>query len=187
MITSEEVFESIKKLVCSKRAVFIDRDGTLCRDADYLKRMEDLEIFPSVSILKGLKNAGFSLIGVSNQSGIARGFMSEDFVRKVNNIFINEYAFDAFYYCPHAPDENCSCRKPEPGLLFEARAEHKINLKKSFVVGDKEIDMLLAKAVGAKGLMVKTGKENYSANADFIVKDLSEAVKIISDEKNQTL
>lgn len=187
LITADEVFGSVKKLVCTGKAVFFDRDGTLCRDADYLKRMEDLEIFPAVSTLKKLKERGFSLFGVSNQSGIARGLMDEDFVSKVNDIFIDKYAFDGFYYCPHHPDENCSCRKPEPGLLLDARADHNINLKGSFVVGDKDIDMLLAKSVGATGILVKTGKENYSANADFIVKDLSEAVKIISDEKNQTL
>jgi len=187
LITADEVFESVKKLVSSGKAVFFDRDGTLCRDADYLKSMEDLEIFPTVSRLKKLKEKGFSLFGVSNQSGIARGFMDEAFVKKVNDIFIDEYAFDGFYYCPHHPDEHCSCRKPEPGLLFDARADHKIDLKASFVVGDKDIDMLLARSVGAKGILVKTGKENYSANADFIVKDLEEAVKIISDEKDQTI
>lgn len=187
LITADEVFESIKKLVCSEKAVFFDRDGTLCRDADYLKSMEDLEIFPTVSRLKQLKERGFSLFGVSNQSGIGRGFVDETFVKKVNDIFIDEYAFDGFYYCPHHPDEHCSCRKPEPGLLLDARADHKIDLKGSFVVGDKDIDMLLAKSVGAIGILVKTGKENYSANADFIVKDLDEAVKIISDEKDQTI
>lgn len=187
LITADEVFGSVKKLICSGKAVFFDRDGTLCRDADYLKSMEDLDIFPAVKTLTKLKERGFSLFGVSNQSGIARGLMDEAFVKKVNNIFIDKYAFDGFYYCPHHPDEHCSCRKPEPGLLIDARTEHKIELKRSFVVGDKDIDMLLAKSVGATGILVQTGKEKYSANADFIVKDLDEAVKIISDEKDQTL
>ncbi len=119
------------------------------------------------------------MIGVSNQSGIARGLVEEDFVKQVNNIFIDKYGFNDFYYCPHHPDEHCSCRKPEPGLLLKARIDHNLNLKKSFVVGDKETDMLLAKSSGAKGIFVKTDQDSFSENADFVAGDIEEAVSII--------
>ncbi len=178
-VSTDEVFDAIGKLVGSVKAVFFDRDGTICRDAGYLSRMADLEIFPEVKSLSKLKENGFLLIGVTNQSGIDRGMVKEDFVKHVNNIFMAKYGFDGFYYCPHHPDKHCSCRKPEPGMLLNARADYRINLKGSFVVGDKELDMLLAKAVGAKGIHVRTGQECSSLHADFHVNGLNEAVSVI--------
>lgn len=179
LIASDEVFESVRSLISPHRAVFFDRDGTLCRDADYLNRIEDLEIFGKIDALKKLREKGFSLIGVSNQSGVARGVVEDEFVRKVNRLFIDLYGFDDFYYCPHHPDEHCSCRKPEPGLLYQARAEHKVDLRASYVVGDKEADLLLARSVGAKAILVKTGKEESSPYADFVAADLEAAAGFI--------
>ncbi len=185
-ITPDEVFEAVKHLIPKNRAVFFDRDGTLCKDVGYLNKFEDLEIFKETEDLKALKEKGFKLIGVSNQSGIARGIVKEAFTKEVNKIFIEQYGFDAFYYCPHHPDEHCSCRKPEPAMILRARAEHGIDLKKSFVMGDIELDMLLAKAAGARGILVLTGRYDSqprhgaeSANADYTAKDLKEAVEWI--------
>ncbi len=180
LITTEDVFSAVQRLVKKRPAVFFDRDGTLCRDVNYLNRMEDLEIFPEVKGLMRLKEKGYALIGVSNQSGIARGIIREDFVKEVNGIFIDEYGFDGFYYCPHHPDEHCFCRKPEPGLLIRARNDFGIDLKSSFVVGDKEVDVLLAKAVGAKAVHVATGQEASSPIADYSARDLDDAVAIIT-------
>jgi len=180
MISAEEVFDAGSKLIKTERAVFFDRDGTLCRDAHYLSRMEDFELLPGIDELRLLKDRGFRLIGITNQSGIARGKVPEDFVRKVNNIFIGQYGFDAFYYCPHHPDEHCACRKPEPGLLYDARADHAIDLKQSFMVGDKDIDMLLAASVGATGIQVRTGQEEQSPAVDHGAADLREVVKLIN-------
>jgi heptosyltransferase-2 len=100
-------------------------------------------------------------------------------VKHVNRIFLDKYGFDGFYYCPHHPDERCYCRKPEPGLLLRARSEFDIDLKRSFVVGDKESDILLAKAVGARSVFVKTGQEGLSPHADFEARDLEDVVDII--------
>lgn len=176
-ITSDEVFEVIKHSIPKNRAVFFDRDGTLCKDVGYLNRLDDLEIFKGVADLRVLNERGFKLIGVSNQSGIARGVVKEDFTMDVNNIFVRQYGFDDFYYCPHHPDEHCPCRKPEPLMPLKARVEHNIDLKKSYVIGDKESDMLLAKAVGAKGIFILTGQGSESSNADYIARDLKEAVQ----------
>ncbi|HTZ17710.1 MAG TPA: lipopolysaccharide heptosyltransferase II [Dissulfurispiraceae bacterium] len=178
-VTSEEVYRSIRNLLPTKKAVFFDRDGTLCNDANYLNRWEDFVPLPGVERLKLLKEEGFELIGVSNQSGIAKGIIREDFVKEVNRLYIDMYGFTDFYYCPHAPIENCTCRKPEPGMLIKARSAYGIDLKKSFVVGDKDADMLLAKAVGAKGILVRTGQQDGSDYADAIVDDLDAAIKYI--------
>jgi heptosyltransferase II len=179
LVGSNDVFEAVGKLVKTKRAVFFDRDGTLCRDAGYLNRMEDLEIFSEIESLKQLKAKGFFLIGVSNQSGIARGLVQKDFAERINRIFLDKHDFDGFFYCPHHPDDKCSCRKPEPGLLLRARCEFDVDLKRSFVVGDKESDMLLAKAVGARSIFIKPDGKILFPNADFEARGLDDAVSII--------
>lgn len=179
MITSYEVFEAVKERINIKRAVFFDRDGTLCKDPGYLRRMEDFEVFPGIGSLARLKERGFLLIGVSNQSGIARGLVDEEFVKRINAIFLDTYGFDGFYYCPHHPDEHCSCRKPQPGLLLDARADYDIDLKRSYVVGDKDLDMLLARSVGATGILVSTGQDRVSPFADHTVESIEEAVEMI--------
>lgn len=178
-ISSDEVFLSIKKILPNTPAVFFDRDGTLCKDVGYLNKLDDLQVFEDIHSIHLLKEKGFKLIGVTNQSGIARGIIEESFVKNLNNMFIKQYGFHDFYYCPHHPDHHCPCRKPEPEMLLRARVMHGINLKQSFVVGDKETDMILARMVGAKAILVKTGKSNDSSFADFIAKDLKESVSYI--------
>jgi heptosyltransferase-2 len=178
-INSEDVYVNIRRLLPAKRAVFFDRDGTLCRDANYLNRWEDFELLSGVDRLKSLREEGFELIGVSNQSGISKGIVEKGFVENVNKLFIDKYGFTDFYYCPHNPEELCQCRKPEPEMLLKARASYGIDLKRSFVVGDKEADMLLAKAVGARGILVRTGRQNQSVHADAVVDDLDNAIKYI--------
>jgi heptosyltransferase-2 len=178
-IISDDVYLGIKKILPGRSAVFFDRDGTLCRDVGYLDKYDDFQIVTDIDTVRLLKERGFKLIGVSNQSGIARGLIREDFVREVNTIFIERYGFDDFYYCPHHPAEHCPCRKPEPGMVLRARAEHGIDFKQSYVVGDKEADMLLAKAIGAKGIFVKTGQDKESLSANYEAKNLREAVDFI--------
>ncbi|GFP33699.1 D-glycero-D-manno-heptose 1,7-bisphosphate phosphatase, partial [Candidatus Hakubella thermalkaliphila] len=178
-ITSDEVFDAIERFIPKNKVVFFDRDGTLCKDAGCLNGFDNLEIFKEVAGLMRLKDKGYKLIGVSNQSGIARVNVDEKFTREVNNIFIEQYGFDDFYYFPHRPDDHCKCRKPEPEMVLKARAEHGIDLNQSYVIGDKELDMLLAKSAGAKGILVLTGQCAESSNADYVAKDLNEAVKWI--------
>ena len=178
-ITSDEVFLAIKKMLPKNSALFFDRDGTLCEDAHYLSRWEQFRLFEGVDELAKLKPKGFRLIGVTNQSGIARGQVGEDFVEEVNRLFMERYGFDDFFYCPHLPEEYCSCRKPEPGMLHTARTRHGIDLKKSFMIGDKEADMVLARAVGAKSILVRTGHDKESAHADFIAENLRDAIRLV--------
>ena len=115
-------------------------------------------------MVKLLKEKGFKLIGVSNQSGIARGLVNEGFVKETNNIFIKQYGFDDFYYCPHHPDGTvkelavrCRCRKPNPGMLEQAARDWPIDLPGSFLIGDKDSDLRAAKAVGIEGFLFSGG------------------------------
>lgn len=155
-------------------AVFLDRDGTLNEDPGYLSDPDKVVLFPdTVSALALLKAYGFLLIVISNQSGIARGFISEKDVDAVNNrinSMLSEYKvkIDAFYYCPAHPDysseEECGCRKPSPKLLFEAAEEFNIDLKKSYFIGDSVSDIQCGKNAGIKTILVRTGngEESFS-------------------------
>jgi heptosyltransferase-2 len=170
-ITPEEVFMALKKILPVSRAVFFDRDGTLCRDADFLRTRGDLEVFKDIGELAKLKELGFKLIGITNQSGIGRGIVEEGFVKEINRVFIQEHGFDAFYYCPHLPDENCSCRKPSPGMLIKARKDFGLDLRRSYVVGDKERDILAGEAVGARGILLEenSGTPGLKSAVEFII------------------
>lgn len=179
-ILPDEVFSCIKELLPQRKAVFFDRDGTLCHDPGYLNRWKDFRVYPEVGKLRKIKEMGYLLIGVTNQSGIARGLVDRRFVEKVNSVFIDEYGFDGFYYCPHHPDDMCACRKPSPGMLLKARTELGIDLRKSIVVGDKDSDMALAETVGAKGILINKGSTEDHKGIT-VCNNIKEVVEYITD------
>ncbi|MBF0456790.1 MAG: lipopolysaccharide heptosyltransferase II [Nitrospirae bacterium] len=161
-ITTAEVFDKIDALTGHSKAVFFDRDGTLCEDADYLNNFSDFRPYDGLGGLMALKDKGYMLIGISNQSGIGRGIIDEGFVKELHRLFIDKYGFDDFYYCRHIPGDNCACRKPSPGMLLRARADYGIDLKSSIFVGDKNVDMETALAVGARPIFFMTKKHTLS-------------------------
>ncbi len=189
-IPASEVFEALKKILPSQKAVFFDRDGTLCRNANYLSCWEDFEPFSDgMAELPRLKKAGFKLVGVTNQSGINRGLVKEGFVKEVGGYFTREHGFDAFYHCPHHPDEFCPCRKPSPGMLYSARRDLGINLSNSYMIGDTAADVLAARAAGAKAVLIKTGAGEFFFSPDFLAPDfiassLKEAINYIMESEN---
>ena len=153
-----------------KRAVFLDRDGTMVEEAGYLDRLERMVFFPyTVDAVRLLNRAGYSVIVVTNQAGIARGLLKESFVAEAHQHISERLAaggahIDAYYYCPHHPKgvvqelaRTCPCRKPQPGMLRQAAADHGLDLSGSFVVGDRWHDVELAQNVGAQGILVRTG------------------------------
>ena len=176
------------------KCVFLDRDGVLIKDVGYLKNPEDIIIMPnSVEALKILKAAGFLLIIVTNQAGIAKGFFNMDELRAVNNKLLKIYEnngiiIDDLYFCPHHENGTvepynikCSCRKPETGMVLKGAEKFNIDADKSFMVGDKDSDILLAKNSGLKSFYIKNDMYEHDENIapDFYVKDLKEAAEII--------
>ena len=152
------------------RAVFLDRDGTIIEEAGYPDRLERLQFFPfSVDAVRTLNAGGFAVVVVTNQSGIARGVVPEAFVGEAHRFIADRMAaggarIDAFYYCRHHPDAidpvlrgPCECRKPRPGLLRQAAADLGLDLARSFIVGDRWKDLGAGQAVGARGVLVRTG------------------------------
>ena len=151
-------------------AVFLDRDGTMVHDVGYLSRLEDLQWFPwTIEAVRLLHRAGFLVCVTTNQSGIALGFCTDAFVRRVHEemsaaIEAAGARIDGWFYCPHHPEAaidalrtECECRKPRPGLVRQAQQRFDIDLSRSFVIGDKAADIGLANAVGARGILVRTG------------------------------
>ncbi|MCX7828541.1 MAG: HAD family hydrolase [Thermanaerothrix sp.] len=142
------------------RAVFLDRDGVIIRDVGYLGEPAGVELLPGVPKALGrLKEAGWMLVVVTNQSGIGRGFFSEEdhlMVRRRMEELLYDFGvrLDGYFHCPHGPMEGCFCRKPRPGLVLKASWELQIDPARSFVVGDKMSDVELAWNVGALGILV---------------------------------
>ncbi len=186
-ITADDVYNAVTEILPVHKAVFLDKDGTLIEDKNYLNSFDDLVILRNTKTsMKHLKEAGFMLIGVTNQSGIARGIVDESFVKESNEYLQKELGIDAFYYCPHHPDEHCACRKPEPQMIHEARLEHRINLRASYVIGDKESDVQLAVKSGATGILLSSTPLFENTGADLIAKDLKDAVKWIGEREKDS-
>ncbi|MBN2568802.1 MAG: D-glycero-beta-D-manno-heptose 1,7-bisphosphate 7-phosphatase [Deltaproteobacteria bacterium] len=181
-------------------AVFLDRDGTINEEVEYLSRLEDLRIFPFSHEAIGMINrAGMKAVVVTNQSGVARGYFDEAFLHtlhgQINKILGKKGArIDRFYYCPHHPEEgagmykrDCDCRKPRTGMFQKAAHELAIDLSSSYMIGDNPTDMEAAQNVGIKGVLVRTGygeNVDLSAKASYIASDILEAVKwILKDKK----
>ena len=160
-----------------KKAVFLDRDNTLIYDPGYIHEPEKVRLLEGVPEgLKLLKDAGFLLVVVSNQSGIGRGYFEEEDFWAVNRRLQEllkpcGVQIDAFYFCPHRPDENCSCRKPKTGMVERAAEELGIDVSESVVIGDKDSDVELAFNCGCKA-GVKVGAppfENFLKAAQFVL------------------
>jgi D-glycero-D-manno-heptose 1,7-bisphosphate phosphatase len=173
------------------RAVFIDRDGTIMHDADYCSDPKQVQIFDGVAAaLHSLKDAGYKIIVITNQSGIGRGFFTEKQYRAVEaevNRQLGDNLIDATYFCPDAPGKPSNCRKPAPGMVLEAARDHDVDLSRSFLIGDKEIDVECAHNAGVRAIRVRTGfdKMTDSSCADWVAKDLPTAAEIILKATNE--
>ena len=150
----------VERGLFGRRAVFIDRDDTIVKDVPYCPKPEDLSLFEGVEAsIRRLNEAGFLTIIVTNQSGVARGLFTEETLHKIHEKMRAELAkegarVDAIYFCPHLPDEGCSCRKPEVGMVLRALEDFDIDATRSFVIGDSDHDMELARRIGAEGIRV---------------------------------
>jgi len=147
------------------RLIVLDRDGVINEDSDdYIKSPDEFIPIPgSLAAIAQLNDAGFTVAVATNQSGIARGYFSEqtlaDMHHKLNTLVAEQGGnIDAIYYCPHSPDDGCECRKPKPGLLQQIVSDYAVSAEDIYVIGDAMGDLLMAKSLNAKPVLVKTGK-----------------------------
>ncbi|MDQ3119885.1 MAG: HAD family hydrolase [Verrucomicrobiota bacterium] len=166
-------------------AVFLDRDGTIMRDVEYCGDPKKVEVFADApEALRRLKGAGFKIIIITNQSGIGRGYFSAADYRAVEREVerqIGPGLIDGIYFCADLPDNGSMRRKPEAGMVREAQVDHRIDLARSFFVGDKAIDAECGRRAGTRTILVQTGIEKPPASeaADWRVSNLLEASGII--------
>jgi D-glycero-D-manno-heptose 1,7-bisphosphate phosphatase len=193
------------------KAVFFDRDGTINEEVGYLTDLDKLRLIPgSGAAIKRLNEAGFKVVVVTNQAGVARGYFTESFVLETHKRFMQMLRdagarLDGIYYCPHHPTAGnssytmvCDCRKPGTGLIDRAARDLDIDADRSYVVGDKWSDVELGQRAGAHTILVRTGfatddpgniRAPHVADPDFIAHDITEAVdwivqqQAISDKK----
>jgi D-glycero-D-manno-heptose 1,7-bisphosphate phosphatase len=171
-------------------AVFLDRDGTIAEEVGYLNHISRFRMLSGVAeAICKLNEAQVPVVVVTNQSGVGRGYFPESVVREVHERMISELAadrarVDGVYYCPHVNADECACRKPKTGMLERAAAELRLDLKKSFVVGDRGGDVELAHRAGSRSILVRTGfgegelawhAAKWQHQPDFVAKDLAEA------------
>jgi D-glycero-D-manno-heptose 1,7-bisphosphate phosphatase len=177
-----------------RKTIVLDRDGVINADsAEYIKSVEEWQPLPgSLEAIAALTRAGYDVFVVSNQSGLYRGLFDRDALAAIHRRMRDAVAaaggrIAGIYFCPHGPDEGCNCRKPAPGMLLQLAAEHDVALPGVPFIGDKWSDVLAARAVGARPILVRTGHGDVTAaaHADEIVdlhSDLAAAVRALLEE-----
>ena len=168
-------------------AAFIDRDGTLIEEINFLNRVEDLKLFHyTAEAVQKLKSRGFLIIVVTNQSGIGRNIFDEAAMRSIHDSIQQQLgnAIDAFFHCPHLPCDGCRCRKPDLGMIEAAGRAFEIDMEHSWMIGDKKIDVETGFNAGIGSAMVRTGygrvhEHELDRMPDIVADDLLEAVEQI--------
>lgn len=168
------------------KTVFIDRDGVINKEVGYLHKIADFVFIDGVfDACKYLQNLGYQLIIITNQSGIGRGYYAEEDFQKVTQWMLCEFSknnihITSVFHCPHAPEDNCSCRKPKTGMFQQAQQKYGVNINNSWMIGDKEDDILAANTFGISNtILVESGHtiDKKSSNAKCILPSIKD-VKI---------
>jgi D-glycero-D-manno-heptose 1,7-bisphosphate phosphatase len=180
-----------------RRAVFLDRDGTIAEEVGYANHISRFVVYPfAATAIRRLNEAGLPVIVVTNQSGVARGFFPESLIGRMHEKMVEELAaggahVDGMYYCPHIRDDQCSCRKPLPGMLEQAAREHNLEISGSVLVSDRYNDIQMGHENGCRTILVLTGygrgdyewnRAKWPRQPDHVVENLADAVEIILKE-----
>ena len=171
------------------KVIFLDRDGVINQEVGYLYKRKDFKFIDGIfEACKNFQSLGYKLLVVTNQSGIARGYYEEEDFHMLTKWMLVQFdnqnidILDVFF-CPHGPKSTCKCRKPQPGMLLEARDKYGINMENSWVIGDKEADIKAANAAGVNNtILVRSGHSvnEMNTNAKFILESIRESVQIIT-------
>lgn len=175
--------------------MFLDRDGTIMVEKNYLADPDGVELIPgAVTALRRFRDAGYALVLITNQSGIGRGYFTEEDFRAVQRrldrlLADHGVAFDATYYCPHHPEETCACRKPGTALFAQAIRELGLDPHGSLFIGDRLNDVLPASVLGGRGVLVRTGygaaEETGAADTVVVADDLDAASRALAGTRSE--
>ena len=172
----------------SKKTIFLDRDGVINREAQYLYKIDDFEFIDGIfDACLHFQNLGYQIIIITNQSGISRGYYTESDYQKVTRWMLAQFEKNNIdildiFYCPHGPNSTCDCRKPNPGMFIEAKAKHNIDMTKSWMIGDKEVDVIAANSAGIDNtILVRSGHriDEPNSNAKIILDSILQTKQII--------
>ena len=171
------------------KTIFLDRDGVINKEVNYLHKIDDFEFIEGIfDVCIYFQNLGYKIIIVTNQSGISRGYYSENDFQTITNWMLAQFKkndiniLDVFH-CPHSPNSHCNCRKPKPGMLLNAKHKHNINMQNSWIIGDKEADIIAGISSGITNtILVKNGHkiDELNSKAKFIIDSIQQTNKIIT-------
>ena len=170
------------------RALFLDRDGVINIDKEYLYKKEDFEFVDGIfEIIKLYQENGYRIIVVTNQSGIGRGYYTQDDYMILTEYMMDELRkrdlkIDGVYHCPHTPEDKCSCRKPRSGMLMAAKRDFKLDMKNSVMIGDKDSDMRASKSAKVGERIFLSSNQSRCIDATKTIKDLSQLIMDLNEQ-----
>ena len=172
------------------KTIFLDRDGVINKEINYLHKIEDFEFINGVfEACQYLESLNYKIIITTNQSGISRGYYTESDFQKITKWMLNQFNNNNIdildvIHCPHLPSDFCDCRKPKPGMLISAKNKHSINMKKSWMIGDSERDITAANLAGIKNtILVRSGHktDEFESNSMFFLDSIGQANQVIKE------
>ena len=173
----------------SIKTIFLDRDGVINKDINYLHKIDDFEFIDGIfDVCLYFQNLGYKIIIITNQSGISRGYYSHREYQKVTQWMLDQFQYKNInildvFHCPHGPDSTCDCRKPKPGMFLKAKAKHNTDMEKSWLIGDKEVDVIAANAAGIENtILVRSGHriDESNSNARFILDSIQQSKQVVT-------
>ena len=174
----------------SLKTIFLDRDGVINKEVNYLHKIDDFEFIDGIfDTCQHFQSLGYRIIIITNQSGIYRGYYTEDDYQKLTQWMLTQFEnkniniLDIFH-CPHGPDSTCDCRKPMPGMFLSAKTKHNIDMKQSWMIGDKEVDVIAANEAGIENtILVRSGHriDESISKARFILDSIQQAKQVITE------
>jgi len=170
------------------KTIFLDRDGVINKEINYLHKIDDFEFIDGVfETCQYLISLDYQIIVITNQSGISRGYYTEKDFQIITEWMIAEFQKNDIiildiFHCPHLPNSNCNCRKPKPGMLLDAKYKHNIDMQNSWLIGDKEIDIIAANSSGITNtILVKSGHKinEVDSNAKYFLDSIQQSKQVI--------
>ena len=171
------------------KTIFLDRDGVINKDVNYAYKIVDFEFIDDIfEVCIYFQKLGYQIIVITNQSGIHRGYYSDNDFQILTEWMLDQFTQKGvnlldFFYCPHGPKSNCKCRKPQPGMLLEAKAKHNIDMEHSWMIGDNEIDIIAANKAGINNTILLKIDHKFnqsSSNAKIILDSLLQTKQAIT-------